>query len=92
MEEVEAAEAKMNAAKDALLNYIEAREAIDRDRHRRLVAQIEKGASGFFESNFAIGRVGTITTSARSPRQSTVTRSRRVVVPGATGYKTIETV
>jgi hypothetical protein len=29
MEEVEAAEAKMNAAKDALLNYIEGREAID---------------------------------------------------------------
>ena len=30
-EEVEAAEAKMNAAKDALLKYIEARQAIDRD-------------------------------------------------------------
>jgi hypothetical protein len=38
MEEVEAAEAKMNATKDALLNYIEGRETIDRDRHRRLVA------------------------------------------------------
>jgi hypothetical protein len=29
MEEVEAAEAKMNAAKDALLHYIEEREAIE---------------------------------------------------------------
>jgi len=42
MEEVEAAEARMNAAKDALMSYIESEDAIDRDRHQRLVAQLKE--------------------------------------------------
>jgi hypothetical protein len=47
MEEVEAAEAKMHAAKDALLKYIEERQPIDRDRHQRLVAQLKKAQAEF---------------------------------------------
>jgi hypothetical protein len=42
MEEVEFAEARMNAAKDALLNHIEARESIDHDRYRRLLAGVKE--------------------------------------------------
>jgi hypothetical protein len=55
MEEVEAAEAKMNAAKDALLSYIEGRQAIEREPHRRLVAQLKKAQANFLE---AISRLG----------------------------------
>jgi len=55
MEEVEAAEAKMNAAKDALLNYIEGREAIDRDRHRRLLAQLKKTQAEFLRAISELG-------------------------------------
>ena len=42
MEEVEVAEARMNAAKDGLLNYIEARKSIDHDQYRRLLARVKK--------------------------------------------------
>jgi len=55
IEEVEAAEAKMNAAKDALLNYIGAREAIDRDRHRRLVAQLKEAQADFLKAISELG-------------------------------------
>ena len=37
MEDVETAETRMNKAKDALLQYIERREPIDRDQLRRLM-------------------------------------------------------
>jgi hypothetical protein len=50
MEEVEAAEAKMITAKESLLNYIEGRKAIDRDRHRRLVAQLKKAQAEFLKA------------------------------------------
>jgi len=50
MQEVEAAEAKMNAAKDALLNYIERREPIDRDLHHRLVAQLQRAQADFLKA------------------------------------------
>jgi hypothetical protein len=50
MEEVEAAESKMIAAKDALLTYIEGREAIDRERHARLVAQLRKTQADFLKA------------------------------------------
>jgi hypothetical protein len=49
-EEVEGAEAKMNAAKDALLHYIEEQEAIDHDHHRRLVAQLKKAQADFLKA------------------------------------------
>ena len=54
-EEVEAAEAKMNAAKDALLNYIEGREVIDRERHRRLLAKLQKAQSDFLKASSELG-------------------------------------
>jgi hypothetical protein len=55
MEEVEAAEAKMNAAKDALLKYIEGRESIEQDRHRRLVAQLKKAQADFLKAISELG-------------------------------------
>ena len=50
LEEVEAAEAKMNAAKDALLSYIERGEAIDRERHRRLVSRVKRAEAEFLQA------------------------------------------
>jgi len=50
LEGVEAAEAKMNNAKDALLNYVESRKAIDRDHYRRLVAQVKKAEAEFWKA------------------------------------------
>ena len=50
MEEVEAAEAKMNAAKDTLLKYIEGGKTIDRDHHRRLVAKLKKAQADFLKA------------------------------------------
>ena len=50
MEQVEAAEAKMNNAKEALLNYVESRKALDRDRYRRLVAQAKKAEAQFLKA------------------------------------------
>jgi len=55
VEEVEAAEAKMNAAKDALLQYVERQDAIDRDHHRRLVARVKKAQAEFLQ---AISKLG----------------------------------
>lgn len=48
--DVEAAEAKMNIAKDALLNYVESRTALDRDRYRRLVARVKKAEAEFMKA------------------------------------------
>jgi hypothetical protein len=55
MEQVEAAEAKMNTARDALLDYIERREAIDRDRHRRLLARLKKAEAEFHKAVSELG-------------------------------------
>jgi hypothetical protein len=55
MEEVEAAEARMNTAKEALLKYVEARHPIDRDEHRRLVARLKKAQAEFFEAISHLG-------------------------------------
>ncbi len=46
-EKVESAEAKMNAAKEALLTYIEKAKPIDRDQHRRLLARMRKAEQEF---------------------------------------------
>ena len=48
-EEVEAAEAKMNAAKEELLRYVEKTKSIDRDHHARLVARLKKAQAGFLK-------------------------------------------
>ena len=50
MEEVEAAEAKMNNAKDALLNYVESRKTLDRDHYGRLIAQVKKAEAQFLKA------------------------------------------
>ncbi len=55
MKEVEAGEAKMRAAKNALLRYIEERQAIDRDRHQRLVAQLKKAQAEFLRVILELG-------------------------------------
>jgi hypothetical protein len=55
MEEVEAAEARMNSAKDALMSYIEKGKAIDRDRHRRLVARLKKAQAEFLKAISELG-------------------------------------
>ena len=56
MDEVEAAEAKMNEAKEALLKYIEGRESIDRDRHARLVARLKKAQAEFLKVLSELGQ------------------------------------
>lgn len=48
--DVEAAEAKMNIAKDALLNYVESRTTLDRDRYSQLVAQVKKAEAEFMKA------------------------------------------
>jgi hypothetical protein len=55
MEKVEAAELKMNAARDALLSYVEGRETIDRDRHRRLVAELKNAQADFLKAISELG-------------------------------------
>jgi hypothetical protein len=55
IEEVEAAEARMNAAKDELLKYVEKQSTIDHDHHRRLVARVKKAQAEFL---IAISELG----------------------------------
>ena len=55
MEELEAAEAQMITAKQAFLNYIEGRNAIARDSHRRLVAQLKKAQADFLKAISELG-------------------------------------
>jgi len=50
MEEIEAAETKMNNARDALLNYVESRTTLDRDHYGRLVAQVKKAEAQFLKA------------------------------------------
>ncbi len=49
-EEVAAAEAKVNSAKNALFNYVEGRNTIDRDRYRRLVERVKKAEAEFLRA------------------------------------------
>jgi hypothetical protein len=55
MEEVEASEARMNSAKDALLQYIEKQNTIDRDNHRRLVVRLKKAQAQFLNAISELG-------------------------------------
>jgi len=55
-ERVEAAEARMNAAKDALLKYTERPETIDRDRYRRLVTQLARAQADFLKAVSELGQ------------------------------------
>jgi hypothetical protein len=56
VEEVESAEAKMNAAKGALLAYLERRKSIDRDQHRRLLARLKRAEEEFMKVVSALDR------------------------------------
>ena len=50
MEEIEAAELKMNNAKDALLSYVESGNTLHQDSYRRLVAQVKKAEAEFLKA------------------------------------------
>lgn len=50
LEGVESAEARMNAAKEALLSYIEKKTPLDRNDHRRLVARLKKAEQEFMKA------------------------------------------
>lgn len=50
VEDVERAEAKMNAAKEALLSYIEGRKPVDRSDHQRLVARLKQAEQDFMKA------------------------------------------
>ena len=54
-ETLEAAEAKMNTAKDALLSYVEQGTAIDRDHYRRLVARVKRAEAQFLKALSELG-------------------------------------
>jgi hypothetical protein len=47
VEDVEVAEARMNAAREALLNYVERREQLDGEQYRRLVTRVKKAEAEF---------------------------------------------
>ena len=47
IEEVEAAEARLNAAREALLQYVERRGQLDGEQSRSLVARVKKAESRF---------------------------------------------
>jgi hypothetical protein len=47
IEELEAAEARMNSAREALLSYVEQPEALDGEQYRRLVARVKKAEAAF---------------------------------------------
>lgn len=55
-DEVEAAEARMNAANDELLNYIEKHNTIDRDHHRVLIARLKKARAEFLKAISELGK------------------------------------
>ena len=50
IEEVERAEEKMTAAKEALLSYIEGKGALDRSDYRRLVARVKTAEQEFMKA------------------------------------------
>lgn len=54
-ENVEAAEARMNRAKDVLLNYVERGDTIDRDRYQRLVARVKRAEAAFLKALAELG-------------------------------------
>ena len=54
-ENVEAAEAKMNAAKDALLKYVESGDSVDHDHYSRLVARVKRAEADFMKALSDLG-------------------------------------
>ena len=66
-DEVEAAEARMNAANDELLNYMEKHNTIDRDHHRGTDRSSEEGADRVFEGDLRVGGIGAVSESHSPP-------------------------
>ncbi len=56
MGETEAAEARMNAAREELLSYVEGRRALDGDHYRRLVQKVKKAEAEFLKMAGGSGR------------------------------------
>ena len=50
MAEVEAAEVRMNNAKEALLSYVESGNTLHQDSYRRLVSQVKKAEAEFLKA------------------------------------------
>jgi hypothetical protein len=50
VEDVERAEAKMTAAKEALLTYVEGKTPLDRSDHHRLVAQPKRAEQDYMKA------------------------------------------
>ena len=65
--EVEAAEARMNAANDELLNYIEKHNTIDGDHHRGTDRSSEEGAGRVFEGDLRGEGIGGVSESHSPP-------------------------
>ncbi|HEX8895012.1 MAG TPA: hypothetical protein VF783_16905 [Terriglobales bacterium] len=55
VEEVEAAEARMNTTKELLLQYIKRQGTIDRDDHQRLVARLKSAQARFLKAISELG-------------------------------------
>lgn len=49
-EEVEAAELRMNDARDTLLTYVEQQKELDREHYRRLVARVKRAEAEFLRA------------------------------------------
>ncbi len=47
IEEVEAAEARLNAARGGLLSYVEQRETLDGERYRSLAARVKRAEAAY---------------------------------------------
>ncbi len=54
--EVESAEAKMNAAREALLSYVERVKVVDREEYRRLVTRVKKIEQEFMRAVEGLAR------------------------------------
>lgn len=56
MEDVEEAETRMNAANEALLDYVQQRKRLEREEYRRLVARVKKTQAEFLRAVAQHGR------------------------------------
>jgi hypothetical protein len=54
-EELEIAEARMNNARQALLDYVSQRISLDRDQYRRLVARVKNTQVAFLRASSELG-------------------------------------
>jgi len=55
VEELEIAEARINNARQALLNYVSQRVSLDREQNRRLVVRVTKAQAAFLRASSDLG-------------------------------------